>query len=110
MFTIPHRDPTTADEAAENGLALLEWNGLSMERLRFLIAADLENFSMSDGCNCVVGRSIGWDDHDEKLVGFNLGDDPTFGFDVPEFDEDFNLAWDYAELERAWRDLLSLPL
>lgn len=107
MFKLPYPEPDNEHQAVANGIALFEHNGVSVERVRFLIAQDIEHFDMADACNCVVGRTVGWAEHWDALIDFDnhgMFADDQYGFDVGD------TYWTYGDLQRAWCDALSLPL
>lgn len=97
-----------AQQAAENGLALLHSKGISGDEVRRRVFPnDFEDcaFAMSDPTQCVLARVSGTDyNAGRRLLGID-GDDAQsthYGFEVNSDTKGFS----YSELTEAWAALL----
>lgn len=104
MFAIPYPEPTDADQAVINGLALLEHNGISRVEVIATIVDDIEIFDITSCETCVAGLTVGWSER-RNLWGYPIETehaDDLFGFDTTA------TPWDHFDLHNAWVDRLGI--
>lgn len=111
ITTIPI--PTSADEAVQNGLRVLEeYAGITIDRLRAKVFPQGfvdYGFDMGSCSSCVLGRSFGDYAIGLDALGWNKVDTDTPLIDQPQVRCGFETTadqWGYAELSEAWERVL----